>query len=91
MKEAFEEVREKLRQFVEEGEDNHFSAAISSLYYKLTTAYPSIPDVIDPLEQLQSYSNKLHIAEGDDVRKYYQLSLGRLTVLENKAEQVGAT
>ena len=43
-----------------------------------------------PLAELQSYSNKLQVASGDDIQKYYQLSIQRLSVLESKAEQAGA-
>lgn len=90
MKDSFDEVREKLKRFVEGGEDTYFSSAINSLYYKLTNTHPAIPDVLYPLEELQSYSSKLFIAKGDELQKYYQLSIQRLSVLENKAKQAGA-
>lgn len=90
MGDAFSDVRKKLKDFVNSGEDSFFSSAINSLYYKLTNSYPVIPDVSYTLDELQTYSNKLFIAEGDDIQKYYKLSIQRLAVLESKAEQAGA-
>lgn len=90
MRELFNDVRTKLKIFVEGGEDGYFSSAINSLYYELTNSNPVIPDVLYVLGELQSYSNRLSVAEGDDIEKYYQLSMQRLSVLETKAEQAGA-
>lgn len=80
MKQTFNEVRERLEEFVEGGEYNHFHSAINNLYSQLVNHHPAIPDVTHPLEELKSYSRSLQVAEGDDVQKYYQLSLQRLGV-----------
>ena len=90
MKESFDEIRQKLESFVETGEDNYFSSSINGLYSQLVNHYPAIPDVLYPLEELQSYGHKLQVAEGDEIQKYYQLCLQRIGALESKAEQAGA-
>lgn len=90
MKRTFNEIREKLNQFFENGEYNQFNSSINELYYQLINCHPPIPDVTYSLTELQSYSHKLQVAEGENVQKYYQLSLQRLGVLECKAEQAGA-
>ncbi len=89
MKNTFNEISNKLKSFAEGDEDACFGSAIRDLYYALTNANPQIPDVVYTLEELQSYSNKLQVAEGDDIQKYYQLSIQHLSKLEHKAEQAG--
>ncbi len=91
MRETIERIREKLKSFVEDGDDSYFGTDVNSLHYQMVNSYPRIPDVKYVLEELHSYSNKLSVADTDaDRQKYYQLSLGRLMVLETKAEQAGA-
>ncbi len=90
MKKTFNEIREKLNQFFESGEYNEFNSSINALYYQLVNCHPPIPDIVYPLKELQSYSHKLQVAEGENLQKYYHLSLQRLGVLECKAEQAGA-
>ncbi|WP_149981244.1 hypothetical protein [Pseudoalteromonas rhizosphaerae] len=90
MKQTFDEIKEKLKQFVESGEDSYFSSSINSLYSQLVNHFPEIPDVRYPFDELQSYSHQLEVAEHDEIQKYYLLCLQRLAVLESKAEQAGA-
>lgn len=90
MRKIFDEIERKLQSFIIHKEDNYFSSSINELYYKLTNYYPETPDVVYPLGELQLYAHALQVAEGDDIQKYYQLSLQRLKVLEIKAEQAGA-
>lgn len=76
---------------MEDGDDSYFSSDINSLCSELINTYPQITDVSYPIEELLSYSNKLLVAKDVDEReKYYQLSIGRLLVLETKAERAGA-
>ncbi len=60
MKEKFEAIEEKLKLFVEDGEDNNFrsdiyslNSDVNSLYSDLVNSYPEIPDVLSPLDELQ--------------------------------------
>ncbi|MCL1123382.1 hypothetical protein [Shewanella surugensis] len=72
MKEAFKDVKEKLKTFLEHSDHSHFiDSAINNLQKKLTTASPQIPNVIYPLSELKYYANEFALAKGDNIQKYY--------------------
>jgi hypothetical protein len=89
MKETLHKIREKLKDFVESGEDTYFSSEINSLYNLLINSNVRASEIEYTFEELHSFSNQLIIAvEDEDIQKYYLLSLQRLDVLERKYEQV---